>query len=51
MRRSQDIGGFLASGPSGAETAAASKAAAIRGMEEMSERFREKGGEIYLPAE
>ena len=43
---------FIAAGEAtGAETAAASKAAAIKGMAEMSERFREKGGEVYLPAE
>src|SRR5947208_9258454 len=40
--------GFLAAGaPTGAETAEASKAAALRGMAEMSEMFREKGGEVY----
>ena len=50
-KQNQPADAFLASGgPTGAETAAASKAAAIRGMEEMSERFREKGGEVYLPA-
>ncbi|WPR53153.1 hypothetical protein SJI45_20950 [Streptomyces sp. S399] len=37
-------------GPTGAETAAASKAAAIKGMEEMSARFKAEGAEIYLPA-
>lgn len=35
-------------GATGAETAAASKAAAIKGMEEMSARFKAEGGEIYL---
>ncbi len=49
-KQNQDVGGFIASGASGTETAAASKAAAIKGMEEMSERFRAEGGEIYLPA-
>ena len=38
-------------GPSAAETAEATKAAALRGMAEVSERFRERGGEVYLPAE
>jgi phosphomethylpyrimidine synthase len=42
---------FLAAGgPTGTETAEASRAAAIKGMAEMSERFREKGGKVYLPA-
>ncbi len=41
---------FLASGLNAADTAAASKAAALRGMAEMSEMFRERGGEVYLPA-
>ena len=49
-KQNQDVGGFIASGLSGADAAAASKAAAIKGMEEMSERFKEQGGEIYLPA-
>jgi phosphomethylpyrimidine synthase len=47
-KQNQGVEGFIASGPSGAKTAAASKAAAIKGMEEMSERFKEAGGEIYL---
>jgi phosphomethylpyrimidine synthase len=51
-KQNQPADAFLASGePTGAETAAASRAAAIKGMAEMSERFREKGGEVYLPAE
>jgi len=49
-KQNQGVEGFVAAGPSGAETAAASKAAAIRGMAEMSETFREKGGQLYLPA-
>ena len=50
-KQNQPADGFIAAGgPTGAETAAASKAAALKGMEEMSERFREKGGEVYLPA-
>ncbi|MGI4733134.1 MAG: phosphomethylpyrimidine synthase ThiC [Janthinobacterium lividum] len=51
-KQNQPADAFLASGgPTGAETAAASKAAALKGMAEMSEMFREKGGEVYLPAE
>jgi phosphomethylpyrimidine synthase len=50
-KQNQGVEGFIATGPTGAETAAASKAAAIKGMEEMSERFKERGGELYLPAE
>tara|TARA_R110000782_G_scaffold117364_4_gene207717 strand:- start:28801 stop:30693 length:1893 start_codon:yes stop_codon:yes gene_type:complete len=50
-KQNQGVDGFIATGPSGAETAAASRAAAIKGMEEMRERFREEGGELYLPAE
>ena len=48
-KQNQGVEGFIASGPTGAETAAASKAAAIKGMEEMSARFKAEGGEIYLP--
>jgi phosphomethylpyrimidine synthase len=50
-KQNQAVDGFIASGVTGAEAAAASKAAAEEGMREMSERFKEKGGEIYLPAE
>ncbi|KQT35082.1 phosphomethylpyrimidine synthase [Sphingomonas sp. Leaf412] len=50
-KQNSGVDGFIAAGASGAETAAASKAAALKGMEEMSETFRAKGGEIYLPAE
>ena len=32
------------------EGAASAEAEAEEGMAEMSEKFREKGGEIYLPA-
>ena len=44
-KQNQGVEGFIASGPTGAETAAA-----IKGMEEMSARFKAEGGEIYLPA-
>ncbi|PZO72443.1 MAG: phosphomethylpyrimidine synthase ThiC [Sphingomonas taxi] len=50
-KQNQGVEGFIASGPLGAETAAASKAAAIAGMEDMSKRFKEKGEEIYLTSE
>ena len=51
-KQNQPADGFLATGgPTGAETAAASKAAALKGMAEMSERFRESGGEVYVPTE
>jgi phosphomethylpyrimidine synthase len=36
--------------PSGGTSPASAKAEAEAGMAEMSEKFREKGGEIYLPA-
>lgn len=44
-RQNQSADGFLAAAPS-AEALAKAEA----GMAEMSEKFREKGGEIYLPA-
>jgi phosphomethylpyrimidine synthase len=50
-KQNQGVEGFIATGPSGAEAAAASKAAAIKGMEEMREKFKQEGGELYLPAE
>ncbi len=50
-KQNQGVEGFIATGPTGAETAAASKAAAIKGMQEMSARFKAEGGEIYLPME
>jgi phosphomethylpyrimidine synthase len=37
--------------PSGGISPASAEAEAEVGMAEMSEKFREKGGEIYLPAE
>ena len=49
-KQNQGVEGFIATGPTGAETAAASKAAAIKGMEEMNRKFRETGSEVYLPA-
>jgi phosphomethylpyrimidine synthase len=38
----------LATGPTGAGTAAASKAAALKGMEEMSKVFKDTGSELYM---
>jgi phosphomethylpyrimidine synthase len=49
-KQNQGIEGFIAAGPTGAETAAASKAAAIAGMEEMSRVFKETGSELYMGA-
>jgi phosphomethylpyrimidine synthase len=49
-KQNQGVEGFIATGPTGAETAAASKAAAIKGMEEMSAMFKEKGSELYMGA-
>ncbi|MFM9827152.1 MAG: phosphomethylpyrimidine synthase ThiC [Sphingomonas sp.] len=48
-RQNQGIEGFIATGPTAAETAAASKAAAIKGMAEMAEKYRD-GGDLYMPA-
>jgi len=41
-RQNQPADGFIAAG--------ASEADAARGMAEMSEKFREQGGEVYIPA-
>jgi phosphomethylpyrimidine synthase len=49
-KQNQGVEGFIATGPTGAETAAASKAAALKGMEEMSAKFRETGSELYMGA-
>jgi len=49
-KQNQGVEGFIASGPTGAETAAASKAAAIAGMEEMSRVFKETGSQLYMGA-
>ncbi len=48
-RQNQGIEGFIATGPTAAETAAASKAAAIKGMAEMAQKYRD-GGDLYMPA-
>ncbi|MFC3578863.1 phosphomethylpyrimidine synthase ThiC [Sphingomonas hylomeconis] len=47
-KQNQGVEGFLATGPTGAETAAASKAAAIAGMKEMSRVFKETGSQLYM---
>ncbi len=48
-RQNQGADGFIASMQSGAEAAAASREAALKGMEEMAAKFRE-GGELYVKA-
>ncbi len=42
---------FLAAEKLGADTAEASKAAALKGMEEMSEKYKDMGQKLYLPEE
>jgi phosphomethylpyrimidine synthase len=49
-KQNQGVEGFIATGPTGAETAAASKATTLKGMEEMSRVFRETGSELYIGA-
>ncbi|MES2337833.1 MAG: phosphomethylpyrimidine synthase ThiC [Pseudomonadota bacterium] len=49
-KQNQGAEGFIAAGPSGAETAEASKAAAIKGMEEMSALYNAGGRELYIGA-
>ena len=44
----QNSGSYLASENLRVETSAKARGNAKEGMEEMSERFREGGGEIYL---
>ena len=41
---------FLAAEKLGAQTAEASRQAALKGMEEMSRVYKDKGQELYLPA-
>jgi len=53
-RQNEGVESFLAVEPiavADADLSAAALAEAEAGMAEMSEKFREKGGEIYLPAE
>ncbi|MGQ3177167.1 MAG: phosphomethylpyrimidine synthase ThiC [Blastomonas fulva] len=49
-KQNQGVEGFIATGPSGAETAAASKEAALTGMAEMSQLYEDLGRELYLGA-
>ena len=49
-KKNQPADGFLEAGLTGAEVAQASKAAALKGMEEMSKLFRETGSELYMGA-
>ncbi|HYE27779.1 MAG TPA: phosphomethylpyrimidine synthase ThiC [Allosphingosinicella sp.] len=49
MKITQDVRDFAARQNAGADTFLAAEEA-NKGMAEMSEKFREKGGEIYLPA-
>jgi len=53
MKITQEVRDFAAKQNAPADTfiAATSEADAEKGMAEMKEKFREKGGEIYLPAE
>ncbi len=50
-KQNQSAEGFIASEKLGADTAAASKAAAEEGMREMAEKYKEKGDRLYLPAD
>ncbi|MEO9601185.1 phosphomethylpyrimidine synthase ThiC [Parasphingorhabdus sp.] len=47
--QNQSAEGFLASEKLGADTAAASKAAAEEGMREMAKVYKDKGDRLYLP--
>ncbi len=47
--QNQSAEGFIASEKLGAETAAASKAAAEEGMREMAKVYKDKGERLYLP--
>jgi phosphomethylpyrimidine synthase len=48
-KQNQSAEGFLASEKLGADTAAASKAAAEEGMREMAKVYKDKGERLYLP--
>ncbi|WP_417615466.1 phosphomethylpyrimidine synthase ThiC [Parasphingorhabdus sp.] len=50
-KQNQSAEGFIASEKLGADTAAASKAAAEAGMREMSEKYKDMGDRLYLPAD
>ncbi|WP_405053578.1 phosphomethylpyrimidine synthase ThiC [Sphingobium sp. WCS2017Hpa-17] len=49
-KKNQPADGFLEAGLTGAEVAEASKAAALKGMEEMSRLFKATGSELYMGA-
>ena len=49
VKQNQGAEGFIATVLTGAETAAASKGAAIKGMEAIAEKYR-AGGDLYMPA-
>jgi len=48
-KQNQSAEGFIASEKLGADTAAASKAAAEEGMREMAKVYKDKGDRLYLP--
>ena len=48
-KQNQSAEGFIASEKLGADTAAASKAAAEEGMREMAKIYKDKGDRLYLP--
>lgn len=48
-KRGRGADSFLESGQSGAEAAEASRRAALKGMEEMSEKYKDMGQKLYLP--
>jgi len=48
-KQNQSAEGFIASEKLGAETAAASKASAEKGMREMAKIYKDKGDRLYLP--
>ncbi len=50
-KQNQGADGFIASMQSGAEAAAASREAALKGMAEMAKVYKDRGNELYLPAE
>ncbi|PZU56763.1 MAG: phosphomethylpyrimidine synthase ThiC [Sphingobium sp.] len=49
-KKNQPADGFLEAGLTGTQVAEASKAAALKGMEEMSRLFKETGSELYMGA-
>jgi len=49
-KQNRDADSFVATGLTGAEMAAASKTAALKGMEEMRRVFKETGSELFRGA-